>query len=96
VYDRYRFDLAIPLTVGGNPVAWFRQPFALDDFNITLGTTTRLQAWKKMTRRFMDRCEKINVGTAKEENTISALHHNCNHEMGTPCPPDTNIFTEAD
>lgn len=89
-YDRYRVNMAIPLNDQGNIPAWFRQPFVLADFNID-ASTTRLQAWKRITRRFLNRCENIGAGTPREEQTTSAKRHNCNHDLFTACDTEVDL-----
>lgn len=90
-YERYSFDLAVPLNAQGNPSQWFRDPFQPADFNITVGTTNRIQAMKRIMRRFSNRCEKINAGTPQEENTIKTKYHICKHELGLACPAEVDI-----
>ena len=35
--------------------------------------------------------EKINAGTAQEENTVRAMWHVCRHDEGKSCDPEIEI-----
>lgn len=84
-YERYEFDLAVKLNAQGQPAQWFRENFDPADFNITLGSTNRLQAMKRIMKRFANKCDKINDGLPNEENTQKGVVHVCNHEIHAPC-----------